>query len=261
MQRRELDAGGGRRGCDGRAGRKGLPSCGLTAGCPAATDWLALLMSPWLFEARAVSDTVTARAYVDDLTAWAKGAGCVEVVGALVALAEKFEADADLRIHRGKTRGFATDPAAAVELALLGSLEVDGAPVPPPTPIAWYPGRLAWRFDVSRSVLRGKGVCKTGGVETSTQATLSGFHHFLMAETELGTISRQEEVSMVPPCLLDVRPGQRVIDMCASPGSKTQQVHRRPSTACSLWPPPPPQLPGEASMEARRDAPRTIPHP
>eukprot|EP00966_Prymnesium_polylepis_P331463 7387023-Prymnesium_polylepis.1 len=29
---------------------------------------------------------------------------------------------------------------------------------------------------------------------------------------------------MVPPCLLDVQPGHRVIDMCASPGSKTQQI-------------------------------------
>ena len=29
---------------------------------------------------------------------------------------------------------------------------------------------------------------------------------------------------MVPPLLLDARPGDAVLDMCASPGSKTQQL-------------------------------------
>ena len=29
---------------------------------------------------------------------------------------------------------------------------------------------------------------------------------------------------MVPPQLLDVRPGHRCLDMCAAPGSKTQQI-------------------------------------
>ena len=29
---------------------------------------------------------------------------------------------------------------------------------------------------------------------------------------------------MVPPEVLEVRPGQRVLDMCAAPGSKTQQL-------------------------------------
>ena len=29
---------------------------------------------------------------------------------------------------------------------------------------------------------------------------------------------------MVPPLLLDVRPGMAVLDMCASPGSKSQQM-------------------------------------
>ena len=34
---------------------------------------------------------------------------------------------------------------------------LDGEPIPPPKPIAWYPGLLAWRFEVSRAQLRGKG--------------------------------------------------------------------------------------------------------
>mmetsp|Transcript_22357 Transcript_22357/g.41897 ORF Transcript_22357/g.41897 Transcript_22357/m.41897 type:complete len:436 (+) Transcript_22357:83-1390(+) len=39
-----------------------------------------------------------------------------------------------------------------------------------------------------------------------------------------GTIERQEAVSMIPVRVLDVRPGHFVLDMCASPGSKTAQV-------------------------------------
>jgi len=107
-------------------------------------------------------------------------------------------------------------------LSLLSGLELDGQPVPPPYPITWYGNRMAWRFDVSRNVLRGKGAMKND--DSLASRTLAAFHNFLMAETELGTISRQEEVSMVPPCLLDVQPGQTVADLCAAPGSKTQQL-------------------------------------
>ncbi|RKO95493.1 S-adenosyl-L-methionine-dependent methyltransferase, partial [Caulochytrium protostelioides] len=48
--------------------------------------------------------------------------------------------------------------------------------------------------------------------------------NFLVAETEVGNISRQEAVSMVPPLFLDVQPGHIVLDMCAAPGSKTAQI-------------------------------------
>lgn len=50
------------------------------------------------------------------------------------------------------------------------------------------------------------------------------FHRFLVSETEVGNISRQELVSMIPVLLLDVKPSQYVLDMCASPGSKTAQL-------------------------------------
>lgn len=40
----------------------------------------------------------------------------------------------------------------------------------------------------------------------------------------LGYIHIQEEVSMVPPLVLDPKPGERVLDLCASPGSKTTQI-------------------------------------
>ena len=35
---------------------------------------------------------------------------------------------------------------------------------------------------------------------------------------------------MVPPLLLAARPGHRVLDLCASPGSKTRQVLESTST-------------------------------
>ena len=40
----------------------------------------------------------------------------------------------------------------------------------------------------------------------------------------MGNISRQEAVSMIPPLLMDVRPGMTVLDMCAAPGSKAAQL-------------------------------------
>uniref|UniRef100_A0AC34FHI0 tRNA (cytosine(34)-C(5))-methyltransferase n=1 Tax=Panagrolaimus sp. ES5 TaxID=591445 RepID=A0AC34FHI0_9BILA len=53
---------------------------------------------------------------------------------------------------------------------------------------------------------------------------LRDLHQFLVSETEIGVLSRQEAVSMVPPLLLDVKPEHMVLDMCAAPGSKTMQL-------------------------------------
>ncbi|KAK2997703.1 hypothetical protein RJ639_026583, partial [Escallonia herrerae] len=50
------------------------------------------------------------------------------------------------------------------------------------------------------------------------------FHEFLKQENEIGNITRQETVSMVPPLFLDVHPDHFVLDMCAAPGSKTFQL-------------------------------------
>ncbi|XP_020255770.1 tRNA (cytosine(34)-C(5))-methyltransferase isoform X2 [Asparagus officinalis] len=52
----------------------------------------------------------------------------------------------------------------------------------------------------------------------------SRFHEFLKQENEVGNITRQEAVSMVPPLFLDVLPHHHVLDMCAAPGSKTFQL-------------------------------------
>ncbi len=45
-----------------------------------------------------------------------------------------------------------------------------------------------------------------------------------LAEHLLGYIHIQEEVSMVPPLVLDPQPGEEVLDLCAAPGSKTTQI-------------------------------------
>ncbi|XP_022978420.1 tRNA (cytosine(34)-C(5))-methyltransferase-like isoform X1 [Cucurbita maxima] len=78
-------------------------------------------------------------------------------------------------------------------------------------PLSWYPDNLAWHSNFSRMQLR------------KNQA-LERFHEFLKLENEIGNITRQEAVSMVPPLFLDVHPNHYVLDMCAAPGSKTFQL-------------------------------------
>uniref|UniRef100_A0A7N0TTI2 SAM-dependent MTase RsmB/NOP-type domain-containing protein n=1 Tax=Kalanchoe fedtschenkoi TaxID=63787 RepID=A0A7N0TTI2_KALFE len=78
-------------------------------------------------------------------------------------------------------------------------------------PLPWYPENLAWHANYSRMQLR-------------KNKSLERFHEFLKQENEIGNITRQEAVSMVPPLFLDVRPDHFVLDMCAAPGSKTFQL-------------------------------------
>ena len=50
------------------------------------------------------------------------------------------------------------------------------------------------------------------------------FQKFLVSETGVGNISRQEQVSMIPPLVLDVQPHHSVLGLCAAPGSKSAQL-------------------------------------
>lgn len=52
----------------------------------------------------------------------------------------------------------------------------------------------------------------------------SEFVSFLVDQTAVGLIQRQEIVSMVPVTLLDIKEDSKVLDMCAAPGSKTKQI-------------------------------------
>ncbi|KAI8922766.1 S-adenosyl-L-methionine-dependent methyltransferase [Entophlyctis helioformis] len=102
----------------------------------------------------------------------------------------------------------------------LKGFAIEGEEVQPPEPVPWYPNDLAWVFDCGRTALR-------------KSPQVNDFHRFLVSETEVGNISRQEVVSMVPVFFLDVKPGHKVglgllitlhCDRCAAPGSKTAQL-------------------------------------
>ena len=88
---------------------------------------------------------------------------------------------------------------------------LEGEVVKPPKPLPWYPNRLAWQLEFSRTQLR-------------KDPNLEALHEFMKRETEIGAITRQEAVSMIPPLFLDVQPHHRVLDLCAAPGSKTFQL-------------------------------------
>lgn len=93
----------------------------------------------------------------------------------------------------------------------LKNLEWDGEPVEPPKPLEFYPDDLAWEIKVGKQVIR-------------KNPEFARMQRFLVVETDVGNISRQEAVSMIPPLVLNIEPHHSVMDMCAAPGSKTAQL-------------------------------------
>ncbi|KAK8118684.1 WD repeat containing protein 36 [Apiospora kogelbergensis] len=87
----------------------------------------------------------------------------------------------------------------------------DGQPVQAPQPVNWYPDHLAYSMNTPKHVIR-------------KFPPFAAFQKFLVSETQVGNISRQEIVSMIPPLLMDLEPGMTVLDMCAAPGSKAAQL-------------------------------------
>ncbi|XP_076173913.1 tRNA (cytosine(34)-C(5))-methyltransferase Nsun2 [Ptiloglossa arizonensis] len=77
--------------------------------------------------------------------------------------------------------------------------------------LPFYPDGLAWQLQLTRKDIR-------------RSEAYFRLHNFLIVETDCGSISRQEVVSMVPPLVLDVKPSHKILDMCAAPGSKTAQL-------------------------------------
>jgi NOL1/NOP2/sun family putative RNA methylase len=75
------------------------------------------------------------------------------------------------------------------------------------TKIEWFTGvGSAWNLPFPR-----------GKAEGDVKIILSALH-------ETGRLTRQEAVSMIPAIVLDAKPGELVLDLCASPGSKTTQI-------------------------------------
>ena len=81
-------------------------------------------------------------------------------------------------------------------------LEVPG--MAPPKCLAWYPDRLAWQIDIPKDALK-------------KSERLRELHAFMVRANEVGALTRQEAVSMIPPLLLKVKPSHRVLDLCAAP--------------------------------------------
>ncbi|KAI3814028.1 hypothetical protein L1987_18770 [Smallanthus sonchifolius] len=104
---------------------------------------------------------------------------------------------------------FCTDLMSQLEDEFTKTLQAEGTEGLRSLP--WYPGNFAWQSTFSRMQLR-------------KNKSLGRFHEFLKQENEIGNITRQEAVSMIPPLFLDVRRDHFVIDMCAAPGSKTFQL-------------------------------------
>ncbi|KXJ85525.1 S-adenosyl-L-methionine-dependent methyltransferase [Microdochium bolleyi] len=87
----------------------------------------------------------------------------------------------------------------------------DGEPVQAPQPVPWFPDLLAYSMNTPKHVIR-------------KFPPFAAFQKFLVSETSVGNISRQEIVSMIPPLLMDLKPGMTCLDMCAAPGSKAAQL-------------------------------------
>ncbi|ALC49271.1 Nsun2 [Drosophila busckii] len=89
--------------------------------------------------------------------------------------------------------------------------EVPAEQVERPLCLPWYPNGMGYQLHLTRKDIR-------------RSEPLFRLHNFLIVETTAGSISRQEAVSMIPPLVLDVQPTDKVLDMCAAPGSKTAQL-------------------------------------
>ncbi|KAI1142260.1 S-adenosyl-L-methionine-dependent methyltransferase [Hypoxylon sp. FL0543] len=87
----------------------------------------------------------------------------------------------------------------------------NGERVEAPKPVPWYPHQLAYSMNTPKHVVR-------------KFPPFAAFQKFLVSETSVGNISRQEVVSMIPPLLMDVESGMTVLDLCAAPGSKAAQL-------------------------------------
>ena len=86
-------------------------------------------------------------------------------------------------------------------------------------PLGWY--ALGWQCDAPRFELM------------RLRRSLKQVRGFMQAQELRGSLSRQEAVSMLPPLLLRIAPGDAVLDLCAAPGSKTVLLLSRLAAAAA----------------------------
>jgi 16S rRNA C967 or C1407 C5-methylase (RsmB/RsmF family) len=77
-------------------------------------------------------------------------------------------------------------------------------------PIAW-PGKNVWQIAADSPSL-----ARNDGLEPLSK--------LLLREVDLGHVVRQELVSMIPALMLKIESHHNVLDVCAAPGSKTEQL-------------------------------------
>ena len=82
------------------------------------------------------------------------------------------------------------------------------------SPLIWSGRTSAWQINAPAKLL-------------SSDQSLQALHSLLLREEALGNIVRQEAVSMIPAMFLQVEGHHYVLDMCAAPGSKTEQLMGR----------------------------------
>ncbi|GAB5372997.1 hypothetical protein AAMO2058_001712100 [Amorphochlora amoebiformis] len=87
--------------------------------------------------------------------------------------------------------------------------------------IPWYPRGLAWQLPTASG---GPGGLGRRGVVKEQRRQWEGYHKFLNIHSAAGHITQQEAASLVPPLVLDPKPNDLILDLCASPGSKSSLI-------------------------------------
>lgn len=85
-----------------------------------------------------------------------------------------------------------------------------GKVIPPPTQLPWCDG---WQLGMDKMSLK-----------FTRNPVLRELQRWLVKYNNTGVLTRQAVDSMVPAAILQVEPHHRVLDLCASPGSKTTQA-------------------------------------
>ena len=82
--------------------------------------------------------------------------------------------------------------------------------VPPPTELRWCGG-----YQLG---------CDKNALKAASDPVLRRTQNWLVRHNSTGVLTRQAVDSMVPAAILGIEPHHRVLDLCASPGSKTTQA-------------------------------------